>query len=225
MFYTAFAPRLMRAFVTSVWDRFWAKVVRGPGCWEWQACRNAHGYGRIGVGQHVALAHRLMMEWVLGRPLRTKEHALHHCDNPACVRPSHLYVGTHQDNMDDMAARGRRVDSPSFGEDNGNAVLTRESIVQIREEARAGAASADIEARHGISAGYAGRIARGEAWAHVPGALSRDFRYRLTDAQCEEVRCRKVSGERAESIAADLGIGRTTVYRAVDRANGLGRRS
>lgn len=80
-------------------------------CWEWQALRQSQGYGQIGVRQegskwqHVA-AHRV--SWALYRgPIPAGLHVLHACDNPGCVNPNHLFLGTHQDNMRDKCAKGR----------------------------------------------------------------------------------------------------------------------
>lgn len=87
------------------WSRFWSKVAVGSGCWLWNGSRLKSGYGRFMCRGRVRMAHRMVAEWVYG-PLRSRW-ALHSCDNPPCVRPSHLRVGTRADNMRDMAAKGR----------------------------------------------------------------------------------------------------------------------
>jgi hypothetical protein len=82
------------------WDRFWAKVQFGPGCWEWQGWRDQDGYG-----QHDKMrTHRIayLIDHVDAPPV-----VRHSCDNPPCVRPSHLLGGTMQDNVDDKMRRGR----------------------------------------------------------------------------------------------------------------------
>lgn len=83
---------------------FWPNVdVRGPDeCWEWTG-RTQYEYGAY---KHHR-AHRFALEEKLGRSLRREEHALHRCDNPPCVNPSHLYVGDATQNTRDMMARGR----------------------------------------------------------------------------------------------------------------------
>lgn len=91
-------------------ERFWTKVNRGASdeCWEWTA-GTSHGYGSFGVGGraagHVA-AHRFSWELVNG-PVPAGLFVLHHCDNPPCVNPAHLYAGTSADNVRDMVTRGR----------------------------------------------------------------------------------------------------------------------
>lgn len=91
--------------------RFWANVLRGADneCWEWQGVRmrTAFPYGRIGQGHNVLLAHRVSWELHNG-PILDGLFVLHHCDNPPCVNPAHLFLGTHGDNMRDMASKGRQ---------------------------------------------------------------------------------------------------------------------
>lgn len=88
-------------------DRFWAKVCRGDGCWEWQGYRMPKGYGQVGIGHSgLILAHRLAWELTHG-PVPTDLFVLHHCDNPPCCNPDHLWLGTKADNNRDMAQKGR----------------------------------------------------------------------------------------------------------------------
>lgn len=95
-------------------QRFWAKVdKRGSDeCWEWTGARlRSRGelwYGQVHRGGVTAYAHRVAWELANG-PVPDGLHVRHKCDNPACVNPAHLEVGTHQDNVNDMVARGRHV--------------------------------------------------------------------------------------------------------------------
>lgn len=100
---------------TDALPRFLAKVdsSAGPnGCHTWTGFIDKDGYGRFPVGRTSIAAHRWMLQHSVGRALRTEEHALHHCDNPPCVNPKHLYVGDHSRNMKDRAARGRYWQAP-----------------------------------------------------------------------------------------------------------------
>ncbi len=84
-------------------EHFWAMVAKGPSCWEWQGRRYPTGYGRSG---HQVYSHRRSWEITNG-PIPRGLHVLHKCDNPPCVRPDHLWLGTHADNMHDRDRKGR----------------------------------------------------------------------------------------------------------------------
>ena len=92
-------------------ERFEGKFTPEPnsGCWLWMAAGGADGrYGRIGVNGNSRLAHRVAWELYRG-PISGNEHVLHKCDVTICVNPDHLFLGSHADNMRDMAEKGRAV--------------------------------------------------------------------------------------------------------------------
>ena len=90
---------------------FWKRVVMGTGCWEWAGKRTSLGYGRLKVGPRYWYAHR--RAWVLAKgPIPSGMRVCHRCDNPSCVRPDHLWLGTQTDNVRDMMTKGRHNPVP-----------------------------------------------------------------------------------------------------------------
>lgn len=122
-------------------DRFWEKVDKlGPvsreglePCWVWTgSLLKRRGYGRIQSGKSqndVIYAHRVSFEFEFG-PIPAHHHVLHVCDNRACVRPTHLFIGTAQDNLTDCAKKDRIP----FGERHVHHKLTEENVRCIRAE-------------------------------------------------------------------------------------------
>jgi len=88
--------------------RFWRNVknVGGEGCWEWTGTKTTGGYGVLSVDRRPEKAHRIAWRLTHGEPA-PHFFVCHRCDNPPCVRPDHLFLGTHQDNMGDMVRKGR----------------------------------------------------------------------------------------------------------------------
>lgn len=86
-------------------ERFWEKVRKGPQCWEWTGSR-VRGYGYFGAWGRVRLAHRVSWQLRHGE-IPPGLCILHRCDNPSCVRPGHLFIGTQRDNMQDAKRKGR----------------------------------------------------------------------------------------------------------------------
>lgn len=88
--------------------RFWMRVVKTGECWEWTGSQDVHGYGQINLGQprKLMLTHRLSWQFANG-PIPEGMKILHKCDNPRCVRPDHLFIGTMADNTRDMMNKHR----------------------------------------------------------------------------------------------------------------------
>ena len=116
--------------------RFWAKVdKREPDeCWLWMGSRNSNDYGRFNFSGLKVGAHRMSLMMAISRQMSSEEFACHHCDNPPCVNPAHLYVGSIQTNIRDMSERDRfhRWHGARKGETNPKAKLTDDDVLQIR---------------------------------------------------------------------------------------------
>ena len=85
--------------------RFWQKIEKSTDCWEWTACKS-HGYGQLHSNGKLIRAHRL--SWIIHHEQIPSELlVLHKCDNPGCVNPSHLFLGTQSDNLRDASKKGR----------------------------------------------------------------------------------------------------------------------
>jgi hypothetical protein len=155
-------------------ERFWSKVDKTPsGCWVWLSTKNTQGYGRfaIRVGpykQRWYSAHRLVWEWVHGS--EPELCVLHRCDNPSCVNPGHLFLGTHKDNAADRDAKRRRR-APK-GVLNGMAKLTEADVREIRRRFVPGVTSVRALAeKYGVSQPHMSGVVYGRHWPHVEGAL------------------------------------------------------
>lgn len=111
--------------------RFWKKVAinRDGGCWGWDGAFDSKGYGQIWSGKRLLLAHRASWELHNGE-IPTGLLVLHKCDNTACVRPDHLFLGTQMDNLTDCRNKGRMV--VARGERAAHTKLTAEQVLQIR---------------------------------------------------------------------------------------------
>lgn len=153
-------------------ERFWSKVNKDTanGCWEWTANKNNKGYGMFSVGSYVGkqLAHRLSYADAKGR-IPKGGLILHSCDNPVCVNPDHLRIGTYKDNVADMDERNRRVTNVPFGEANCNAILTDAQVIQMRRDYIAGVPKAEIAAANGMTKASLADVISGSSWKHLLG--------------------------------------------------------
>ena len=90
-------------------DLFWSKVEKTKDCWEWVGCKTDGGYGRYGRKIKLQKAHRISWTLINGE-IPKGLFVLHKCDNPSCVKPEHLFLGTAKDNTQDMISKGRKSD-------------------------------------------------------------------------------------------------------------------
>lgn len=144
-------------------ERFWAQVQKGPDCWEWIGARNHNGYGVLRWQGRYQPAHRVSL-MIAGFEVRPGDLACHHCDNPPCVRPDHLYVGDAYSNQRDSVARGRHRGPDKRGERNNWAKLTAEQVAEMRRLRSEGAYLKDLAARYRVSIGNVSMICAGKTW-------------------------------------------------------------
>lgn len=140
-------------------------VVTPSGCWEWNGVRSPKGYGVakvLGVRHKLIRAHRLSYQLHKG-PIPAGMLVLHSCDNPPCVNPDHLRIGTSIDNMSDAKERGRL----NFGERNPLAVVTEEIVLKIRADSPA-LSYREIALKYDISKPTVAQIVTRRTWRHLP---------------------------------------------------------
>jgi hypothetical protein len=146
---------------------FWgmAKPVEN-GCWQWQHSLNNKGYGQFGVpGAKLVLAHRHAWELTNG-PIPEGMKVLHNCpggDNPACINPAHLWLGSMLDNMQDAVAKQRMC----RGQKHPLHKLTEENVRSIRAFREAGETFRGLAATFGVSPKMIEKIVHRRAWSHV----------------------------------------------------------
>lgn len=196
-------------------DRFWEKVdKRGlDECWPWLGARGSSGHGQILVGRRLDKAPRVSL-MLIGIEIGDL-HVLHSCDNPPCVNPRHLRLGTHQENMADALDRGR----VARGEAVGSAKLTEAAVIEARNRYAQGATLSSIARGYGVNTQTMRSAVYGLTWTHVPNAQVGRPKKVLNNEIVREARRRRAGGERVASIARDMGLNRATLSGAIHGHN------
>lgn len=149
--------------------RFWSKVKVGnpDECWEWTAHKNNTGYGIFGLGNGKFLASRISWTVKYG-PIEKGMCVCHKCDNPACVNPSHLFLGTIMENVHDKMRKGRYVKGLIYrGESNKSAKLTEKDILEIRTLYDNGISTRKIAVKFKVGASTIWSACKRVSWSHV----------------------------------------------------------
>jgi len=146
-------------------ERFWRRVRKTKTCWLWTGPKIRNGYGQLGDGDGgYVKAHRYSWEFRYG-PIPDGMFVLHTCDNPSCVRPDHLFLGTAADNNEDARLKGRLAHS----ERNGNAKLTAAIVTAMRAEYAAGGVFVrELAEKYNVSSSTADHAIRRITWQYVP---------------------------------------------------------
>lgn len=159
-------------------DRFWSRVVRKDGCWEFLSPKNrdgyhSHLYQEVPQGKFRKTgAHRFMM-MVNGHTIPEGYVVCHSCDNPGCVNPDHLWIGTVNDNNQDKVRKGRQSAFP--GMKNAQAKLDDDTVRKIRAEAIVGARTGrgtgsnvpELARKYNVHTETIRLIAKNRIWKHV----------------------------------------------------------
>jgi hypothetical protein len=144
--------------------RFLRRVYKTDDCWLWTGGRiKASGYGSFWSNGKTVSAHRWSYMHFVGK-IPPGMSVLHSCDQPSCVRPSHLRLGTQKDNVHDMIEKGRRA--TLRGSDAPWSKLTERDVCRIRKLAETTSHVA-IAVKYGLSSQHVGAIVRRECWSHV----------------------------------------------------------
>lgn len=151
----------------SVKERFMQKVKVGGAeeCWEWQAGIDQSGYGTFHLKGTTVHANRVAAHLFLGFDLDSELYVLHACDNRPCVNPRHLFIGTHDDNMKDMA-RKERSGAPK-GERHSRAQFSDHAVRRIRLMYELGAKPKAISEIFKVAKTGIKHIVKGETWKHL----------------------------------------------------------
>lgn len=135
-------------------DAFDKWVEKTDGCWNWTGARDKDGYGIFSYARKTRRAAKMALQ-IDGRPVPAGHYACHHCDNPACVRPDHLYAGTPTENSADAVARQRLRPK------------TKLTANQVRLIRSASGTHEEIAASFGVSRANVSLIRESKTWRHI----------------------------------------------------------
>lgn len=149
-------------------SKIWALVEVGlpDSCWRWLGRLKREGNSLRSYYCKTAAA-RIIFE-ISYKKIPGKMHVCHRCDNPSCVNPTHLFLGTHRDNMEDMKKKGRTRLISQSGTSNPRSKLTESQVIEIRNRWRNGETLILLAKEFGISKSNAFYVANRIYWKHVP---------------------------------------------------------
>lgn len=147
-------------------ERFLRHVNKTTTCWLWTGTKRGNGYGSFRGNMGLVVAtHRFSYEKYIGL-IPNGCHVLHTCDNPSCVKPEHLFLGTHTDNMRDMWKKGRNT---HVGEKNSRSILTEDKVIEMRKMyAMGGYSHAALGIIFGVARTTAAYALSGKSWGNIP---------------------------------------------------------
>ena len=147
---------------SKILNRFESKIHKSNKCWDWLASKDRQGYGYFGINRKIKKAHRVAYEQWVGRiPFGLS--ILHRCDNPPCVNPEHLFLGTKSDNSRDAFDKGR-LTQIGLGEHSMAAKLNNESVLFVKASQES---NSNLARRLGVDRGTIRAIRVGKSWKHL----------------------------------------------------------
>lgn len=147
--------------------RFMNKVVVSDGCWEWTGTKNNQGYGMFMFASPKKIPASRAAWIIFNGQIGKYISVCHRCDNPGCVNPSHLFVGTHAQNMKDMRDKGRHKCVGHPGTKNGASKLNDEKVREIRRLGTNRTPHKDISRMFGVSCSNISHVLTRRTWGHV----------------------------------------------------------
>lgn len=155
-------------------ERFWSHVDKSGDCWLWTASLGPTGYGQFAIKPRMVRSHRYAWEITNG-PISPGMLVCHSCDNRRCVNPTHLFLGTHTENMQDCVGKGRfRFLATRSGESHHASILTIDIVREMRRLAFCdGVRRSEIARRFGVGRTVASNAINGRTWRHVADFLRR----------------------------------------------------
>lgn len=171
-------------------DKFY--TINASNCWVWHKSIEQSGYGRIKINGRTIKAHRLSWNIHFGE-IPPGLFVCHKCDNPPCVNPEHLFLGTAKDNTQDMIEKGRKA--IINGEQVGTSKLTTTEVLNIFIDKRA---YQEISEDYKVSRGLIGNIKRKEIWSHVTDNISKEKIFK--DVMCDTWHLRKLNKQQVVEI-------------------------
>lgn len=152
-------------------NRFWERVKKTDNCWIWNASTDSSGYGHMKFCGEFKKSHRISWE-IHNGPIPPKILVCHKCDNPPCVRPDHLFLGTNKDNKEDCVKKNRHYKGglpPHVpGEKHGASILTEKQVLEIRKKYTGKYGNSIALAKEfGVDRTNIRRIVKRLTWKHI----------------------------------------------------------
>lgn len=229
--YTGKRPDRQEVLEARAASYFWERTeLLEDGCMNWCGHVTNSGYGTLHIGNRQVAAHRYAMELATGAPVSPHLVVCHKCDNPRCVNPEHLFVGTHSDNVRDMHSKGRSSrkqhdKSPwkARGLRSPRALLSDEQVIEIRKRYAEGESQVALGKEFGVSNDCVHTVVTNRVYKNLPSFENPAVRGDTTTLS-KEALAQMLEGFRAgktqTELAAEYGISQQTVFRLLTTVGG-----